>query len=386
MRRRAVVIVLDACGIGELPDAADYGDEGSDTLGHVADAVGGLVLPTLGDLGLGSIRPLAGVAPADRPVLHGRLHATGPGKDSTAGHWELMGVVADVAPPVYPGGFPPDVVAELVGAMGHEVICNAPYNGVAAIEDFGAEHLLTGSLILYTSQDSVLQLAAHVERVPPGRLYAACEAARAVMRGDHAIGRVIARPFRGEPGAFARTDGRRDYSVRPPQTSYLDALRACEVPVHAVGKVSDLFAGQGISRSHPGSTNETAISATTDLLRGLEQGLVFTNLIETDQVFGHRQDVMGFHRALRQIDAAVALWLRLLRPDDLLILTADHGCDPTTPGTDHTREHVPLLAVFGDREPARHDGPMADVGASALAWLTRQRAAGLPGEPFVTLQ
>jgi phosphopentomutase len=383
--RRAAVIVLDACGIGELPDAADYGDAGSDTLGHLADAVGGLVLPTLADLGLGSIRPLTGVPPARRPALHGRLHATGPGKDSTAGHWELMGVVADVAPPVYPEGFPSVLVAELVAAMGHEVICNAPYNGVAAIEDFGAEHLRTGGLILYTSQDSVLQLAAHVERVAPDRLYAACEAARAVMLGDHAIGRVIARPFRGEPGAFARTDGRRDYSVAPPRTSYLDALCELDVPVHAVGKVSDLFAGQGISHSHPASTNRDAIAATTDLLRGLEGGLIFTNLIETDQVFGHRRDVLGFHRALREIDAAVARWLRLLRPDDLLVLTADHGCDPTTPGTDHTREHVPLLAVFGDRVPARHDGPMADVGASALAWLTGRVAAGLPGDPFVAL-
>jgi len=383
MTRRAVVVVMDACGVGELPDAARYGDVGSNTLGHLAQAAGGLDLPTLGSLGLGSITPLAGVPVATHPALHGRLHAQGPGKDSTAGHWELMGVVVDTPAPVYPEGFPPDLVGRLEDAMGLGVLCNRPYNGVAAIEDYGAEHLRAGRLILYTSEDSVLQLAAHEDRVSPERLYEACRAARRVMCGDHAVGRVIARPFVGRPGSFTRTEGRRDFSLTPPSRSYLDELRDAEVDVHAVGKVSDLFAGVGIDRPHPAASNRAGISITTELLRELSSGLIFTNLVDTDQVYGHRRDIEGFHAALREIDAGVAVWLELCGPEDLLVLTADHGCDPTTPGTDHTREYAPLLAVFGGHGGGRHDGPLADVGASVLRWLARRNAPGLAGTPFV---
>jgi len=379
---RACVVVLDACGAGELPDAREYGDTGANTLAHLARAARGLRLPTLQRLGLGSILPLEGVPPAGAPVLHGRLHALGPGKDSTAGHWELMGVVQERPFPTYPRGFPPEVVDLVVGVSGREVICNLPYNGIAAIDDFGARHLETGALIVYTSQDSVLQIAAHEQLVEPGELYSVCETVRASLPTAHAVGRVIARPFAGAPGSFARTDGRRDYATAPPRRSYLNELQDNGVPVHTVGKVGQLFAGSGVDVQHPGPTNATALDATTALLQTLERGFVFTNLIETDQVYGHRHDVDGFHRALREIDAFVGRWLELLEPRDLLVLTADHGCDVTMPHTDHTREHAPLLAVFDGHSSARHDGPLSDVGASVLNWLTGRETSALPGQPF----
>lgn len=387
--RRAVVLVIDACGAGALPDAAAYGDEGANTLAHLAEAVGGLRLPALERLGLGSILPLAGVAPAARPAIHGRLHALGPGKDSITGHWQLMGVTLEQPLPTYPGGFPPEIVGELVQAMGHEVICNRPDNGLAAIEEFGSEHLRSGALILYTSQDSVLQLAAHVERVPAEELYEACRRARATMIGENAVGRVIARPFTGPEGGFVRTEGRRDFAVRPPTRSYLQELEDAGAEVVGVGKIDDLFGGVGVSRSLPGASNAQALGSVRALMEELEQGLVFVNLIETDQVYGHRKDVEGFHRALREIDAEVGRMLMDLRPGDLLIVTADHGVDPAHPGTDHTREFVPLLAVTGAMICSgieggyRHDGPMADAGATVLRWLTGREAESLPGSPFL---
>jgi phosphopentomutase len=384
VKRRAFVVVLDACGAGALPDAAAYGDAGANTLGHLAAAVGGLDLPALEYLGLGAILPLAGVTESPVPVLHGRLGALGPGKDTTAGHWELMGVVVDVPPPTYPDGFPPEILAELRSFTGRGVLCNAPYNGIAAIEDFGERHVESGDLILYTSQDSVLQVAAHVDVLAPEALYAACAAMREALGAAHPIGRVIARPFRGEPGAFERTDGRRDYALPPPGRSYLDGARDAGVPVHSVGKVGQVFAGRGIDEQHPGATNARALAETTALMEELEHGLVFTNLVETDQLYGHRKDVEGFHRALQAVDSAVRGWLELLDPArDLLVLTADHGCDPAATHTDHTREHVPLLASFAGHGGRRHDGALADVGASALRWLTGREDAQLPGESFV---
>jgi phosphopentomutase len=377
------VVVLDACGIGALPDAASYGDAGTNTLVHLAEASGGLALPTLEALGLGSITPLKGMAPAAHPALHGRLHALGAGKDSTAGHWELMGVVSPVPPPTYVDGFPPEVIERVSAAAGREVICNRPYNGIDAIDDFGAEHLDTGALIVYTSQDSVLQIAAHVDIAPPDELYEVCGRVREGMSGEHAVGRVIARPFAGVPGAFARTEGRRDFSLPPPSRSYLMELCTSGVPVHSVGKVGELFSGAGIDVKHPGATNARALAETTQLIGSLAHGLVFTNLVETDQVYGHRHDIEGFHQALREIDATVGAWLPTLGADDLLVLTADHGCDPTAPHTDHTREYVPLLAVFPGHGGARHDGPLADVGASVLRWLTGRDAPSLPGDPFL---
>jgi phosphopentomutase len=393
--RRAFVLVIDACGIGALPDAASYGDAGTNTLVHLARELGGIELPVLGSLGLGSILPLPGVAPSGDPAIHGRLHPLGPGKDSISGHWELMGVLADRPLPTYPRGFPPEVIATLEAATGHELTCNRPDSGLAAIEEFGAEHLRTGALILYTSQDSVLQLAAHVERVPVDELYRACAAARTTMSGEHAVGRVIARPFTGADGAFQRTDGRRDFALSPPGRSYLQELQRAGVPVHGVGKIEDLFAGVGVDVSHPGATNARALSEVHRLMDSLDRGLVFANLIETDQVYGHRKDAHGFHRALREIDERVGEMLARIRHHDLLIITADHGVDLTHPGTDHTREYAPLLAVTGEMLAhrdgtgaglggTRHDGPLADVGASVLSWLAGRRAEGLPGEGFIS--
>ena len=380
--RRAFVVVLDAVGVGALPDAAAYGDAGTDTLGHLATALGGLDLPVLERLGLGSIASIEGVAPAAEPAIHGRLHALGPGKDSTTGHWELMGVVAQEAPPTYPDGFPPDVLAVLEGLAGTGFVCNRPYNGVAALDDFGAEHLRTGRPILYTSQDSVLQVAAHVDVLAERDLQALCARIRRALPDEHSVGRVIARPFTGAPGAFERTDGRRDFALPPPGTSHLDVLRGRGVPVHAVGKVADLFAGRGFDACHRAAGNADGIERTTALLERLDRGLVFTNLIETDQVFGHRKDREGFAAALREIDAATGRWLGMLREGDLLVLTSDHGVDPIAPHSDHTREYAPLLAVFGGHNGRRHDGPLADVGASALRWLTGRDEPSLPGRPF----
>jgi phosphopentomutase len=377
------VVVLDACGVGALPDAAGYGDAGTNTLAHLAQEAGGLALPELQRLGLGSIVELEGVPPADTPVLHGRLGAIGPGKDSTAGHWGLMGVSAGAALATYPDGFPAEVVEIVSSISGRGVICNRPCNGIEAIEQCGAEHLRSGALIVYTSQDSVLQIAAHVDVVAPDELYEICARVRAALPPEHAVGRVIARPFMGSVGLWERTEGRRDFSVAPPARSYLDELRAAGAEVHTVGKVGQLFAGVGVDVQHPGATNARALAETSALMSSLKAGLVFTNLVETDQVYGHRHDVAGFHRALQEIDAEVGRWLRMLGPDDLLVLTADHGCDPIAPHTDHTREYAPLLAVFEGHGSRRHDGDLADVGASAFAWLTGRRDSGLPGSAFL---
>lgn len=379
------MLVLDACGVGALPDAGSYGDAGANTLGHLAERVGGLRLPAMQALGLGSILPLDGVAPAERPVLHGMLHALGPGKDSTAGHWELMGVIASAPAPVYPEGFPAEVLAVVTSAAGtREVLCNRPYNGIAAIDDFAAEHLRTGAPILYTSQDSVLQIAAHERVMAPEQLYQVCRRVRERLPVEHAVGRVIARPFAGDPQTgFQRTDGRRDYALTPPSRSRLLELQEAGAPVHAVGKAGALFAGVGIDQEHPGATNAQALHSAWELLGGLEHGLGFVNLIETDQVYGHRHDAAGFHGALQQIDGWLGRALARLRPGDMLILSADHGCDVAAPHTDHTREHVPLLACFDGHAGRRHDGAMADVGASVCAWLTGAARNDLPGRSFV---
>ncbi len=381
--RRAFVVVMDACGIGALPDAAAYGDAGTNTLVHLAEQAGGLNLPVLGRLGLGSITPIVGVPPSPEPALHGALHAIGAGKDSTAGHWALMGIGLEELLPTYPDGFPPDVIGLISEASGRGVICNRPYNGITVIDDHGAEHLRTGALIVYTSQDSVMQIAAHEDLVPAEELHAICQTVRGRLPAEHCVGRVIARPFVGDAGAFTRTDARHDFAREPPGISYLELLHAAGIPVHAVGKAGALMAGRGIDQQHPGPNNAVALEHTGELLDSLERGMVFTNLVDTDQVYGHRHDVAGFAAALEEIDAHVGRWLEELRPDDLLILTADHGCDVTAPHTDHTREAVPLLAAFAGHGSRRHDGPMPDVGASVLRWLCDTDAPGMPGTSFI---
>ena len=395
MSRRAFVVVIDACGAGALPDAESYGDAGSNTLLHLAQALGGLKLPALQALGLGNILELPGVPAVPAPVLHGLLHPLGPGKDSSTGHWELMGVTVDEAPPSYPDGLPRELLALIERTIGADVLCARPYDGVAAIEDFGAEHLASGRPILYTSQDSVLQLAAHTEVMAQEQLYTACASLRAALAsGPHAVRRVIARPFQGSPGALERTLGRRDYTLAPPSRSYLELLRESGAEVHGVGKAAALFDDVGFSAVHPGASNVEALDSAEALLNELEAGLVFVNLIETDQVYGHRKDTAGFYGALRLIDEALGRITGTLEEGDLVIVTADHGVDPAHPGTDHTREHVPLLALTGEmqrsrsasgsRRGRRHDGPMADVGASVLDWLGGGTAEGLGGRSFIS--
>jgi phosphopentomutase len=384
--RRACIIVLDAVGAGELPDAGAFGDAGSSTLQHVAEAVGGLDLPNLRALGLGNVLPLAGCAPLDvPPAVVGRLVERSLGKDTTTGHWELAGIVTPVAMPTYPEGFPDEVIAAFAAATGRGVIGNVPASGTEIIERLGDQHVATGDWIVYTSADSVFQIAAHEDVVALDDLYAACRTARALLVGEHAVGRVIARPFTGSSGSYRRTTNRHDFSLVPPATNHLATIRAAGLDVHGVGKIADIFADAHMSTSASTRSNQHGIDETVRLLRETTGGLVFTNLVETDSVYGHRNDPEGFHRCLQEFDRGLPAILAALTDDDLLVLCSDHGCDPTTPSTDHTREHALLLAYSPGRRPgalARHDGWFGDVGATACAWLTGSVDAGVSGDPI----
>ena len=383
---RACVIVLDAVGAGELPDAGEYGDEGSDTLGNTARAVGGLDLPNLEALGLGNVEELPGCPPqAGAPAVAGRLVARSKGKDTTTGHWELMGIVMPEALPTYPHGFPFDVIEEFAHRTGRSVLGNRPASGTEIIQELGEEHQATGKWIVYTSADSVFQVAAHEETIPLDELYAGCEIAREVLTGRHAVGRVIARPFVGEPGNYTRTTNRHDWSLKPRQPNYLSLAREAGAEVHGVGKIHDIFAGVDVDHSHPTKSNTEGIKKTEELLRELDEGFVFTNLVETDMLWGHRNDPENFHRCLQDFDRRLPDILDALRSGDLLVLTSDHGCDPTTPSTDHSREHALLLAyVEGRNANGRvHEGEFADVGATVNAWLGgKGPPRRVPGQPF----
>jgi phosphopentomutase len=384
---RACVIVLDAVGAGALPDAAEFGDDGSDTLGNVARAVGGLDLPNLEALGLGNVEELEGCPPqAGAPAVAGRLIERSKGKDTTLGHWELMGIVTPQALPTYPHGFPHDVIDPFMHRTARGVLGNKPASGTEIIQELGEEHQETGKWIVYTSADSVFQIAAHEETIPLEELYDACRAAREILTGKHAVGRVIARPFVGEPGNYERTPNRHDFSLEPRTPNYLTLLREAGVTVHGVGKIGDIFADQGIDESHPTKSNVEGIQKTEELLQTLDEGFVFVNLVETDMLWGHRNDPINFHRCLQDFDRRLPDLLDALRPGDLLIVTSDHGCDPTTPSTDHSREHALLLAyVHGKNANGRiHEGEFADVGATVNAWLGG-KAPGrrLPGQPIV---
>jgi phosphopentomutase len=370
-RRRAIILVLDGVGVGAAPDAAEYGDVGSDTLGNVARAVGGLDLPHLEGAGLGHVARLAGVAPVPAPRgAWGVLEPRSAGKDSTTGHWEIAGVLLPRPFPTFPQGFPAAVVAEFERRTGRAVLGNVAGSGTDVLDRFGAEHLRSGAWILYTSADSVFQLAAHEGIVPLAELYAACETARAMLVAPHDVSRVIARPFVGHEGAFSRTANRRDFSIAPPGETLLDALARAGVPRSGVGKVDDLFAGRAISARHTAS-NAEGLTAITAWLASAESGLLFANLVDFDQLFGHRNDVAGFYGALREFDAALPVLEALLHEDDLLFITADHGNDPTTSTTDHARECVPLLVLGPSVRPValgRRD-TFADIGATAAEWL-----------------
>jgi phosphopentomutase len=384
---RACVIVLDAVGAGELPDAADYGDEGSNTLANVAYAVGGLDLPNLEQLGLGNIEDLAGCpAQLHAPAVAGRLFERSKGKDTTTGHWELMGIVTPEAMPTFPHGFPFEVIEEFAHRTGRGVIGNKAASGTEIIEELGEEHQQTGKWIVYTSADSVFQIAAHEETIPLDELYAASGIAREILTGKNAVGRVIARPFVGEPGNYTRTPNRHDWSLRPRQPNYLTLVRESGKEVYAVGKINDIFAGVDIDHSHTTKSNIDGITRTESLLREVDEGLIFVNLVETDMLWGHRNDPVNFHRCLQDFDRRLPDLLDALRPRDLLILTSDHGCDPTTPSTDHSREHALLLAYVEGKnaDGAIHEGEFADVGATVNAWLGgKPPSRGIPGTPIV---
>jgi phosphopentomutase len=384
---RACVIVLDAVGAGELPDAHEYGDEGSDTLGNVAKAVGGLDLPNLEQLGLGNVEDLQGCPPiAGAPAVAGRLFERSKGKDTTTGHWELMGIVTPVAMPTYPHGFPGGLIEEFAHRTGRGVIGNKAASGTEIIEELGEEHQRTGKWIVYTSADSVFQVAAHEETIPLEELYAACGIARDILAGQHAVGRVIARPFVGSPGSYTRTPNRHDWSLRPRQPNYLTLVREAGNEVHGVGKIHDIFAGVDIDHSNPTKSNIDGIQQTERLLREIDSGLVFVNLVETDMLWGHRNDPENFHRCLQDFDRRLPDLLDALRPGDLFVLTSDHGCDPTTPSTDHSREHALFVAYVEGRNAAgrRHDGEFADVGATVNAWLGgKAPGRGIPGTPVL---
>jgi phosphopentomutase len=367
--QKVAVIVCDSLGVGAAPDAADYGDLGSDTVGHTAAALGGLSLPTLGAWGLGRLTEVAGVPPVDPgAALVARMAERSAGKDTTTGHWEMMGVVLDKPFPTYPDGFPAEVIDAFAAAIGRQVLGNRPASGTEIIKELGAEHLATGNPIVYTSADSVFQIATHKRVVPLEQLYAWCETARELLTGVHAVGRVIARPFDGEPGSFARTKERRDYALPPPGRTVLEAVQKGGVRTLGVGKIEDIFSRQGLDGSDHTGDNATSLDATVRFLREASgPTLVFTNLVDFDMVYGHRRDVEGYGRCLEELDRRLPEVVGELGGSDWLFLTADHGCDPTAPGTDHTREHTPMVAfspggTAGVRLPDRDT--FADLGAT----------------------
>ncbi|MGC8838396.1 MAG: phosphopentomutase [Anaerolineae bacterium] len=346
MSRRAILIVLDSVGIGAAPDAADYGDEGSNTLANTARAVGGLHLPNLGHLGLGNLTDVLGVPPEPHPAAaYGRMQPSSAGKDTTTGHWEIAGIISTRPLPTYPNGFPPDLIQEFERRIGRKTLGNYPASGTVILEELGPEHLRTGYPIVYTSADSVFQIAAHEEVIPVEELYRMCRIARELLTGEHAVGRVIARPFIGEPGRFVRTDRRRDFSLEPPKPTLLDRLQEAGQPVWAVGKIEDIFAGRGITEAVHIHDNMDGVDQTLAFMARVERGLIFTNLVDFDMLYGHRNNPRGYADALEAVDRRVPELLAALREEDLLVFTADHGNDPTTPSTDHSRERVPLLVT-----------------------------------------
>ncbi len=360
---RVIWIVLDSVGIGAMPDAADYGDQGSDTLGNICSRRK-MELPNLSRLGLSKIKPLAGLPCVEHAAgAYGKCRLASPGKDTTTGHWEMAGVILEKPFPLFPHGFPPEIIAEFEQKIGRKILGNKAASGTEIIAELGEEHMRTGFPIVYTSADSVFQIAAHVEVIPLPELYRMCDIARDILRGPDEVGRVIARPFDGEAGDFKRTADRHDYAVPPPQGMLLDQLAAQHVPVYAIGKISDIFLGRGITHSVKTKNNEDGMEKTMQALREQHTGLIFVNLVDFDQLYGHRNDVDGYARALEATDR----WIPNLdlQPNDLLIITADHGCDPTSPSTDHSREYTPLL-VYGHQVAADRNlgtrNSLADIG------------------------
>ncbi len=380
-KRRAILLVLDGVGIGELPDAADYGDKGSNTLVNMAKAVGGLNLPNLQRMGLGNIERIEGVPPAEKPIAcYGKMREVSAGKDTTTGHWEIAGIIREKPFPTYPNGFPPEIIEAFEKAIGRKVLGNKPASGTAIIEELGEEHLRTGYPIVYTSADSVFQIAAHEEIVPVEQLYEWCRIAREILRGEHEVARVIARPFIGTPGNFKRTPRRRDFSVPPPYPTLLDALTEAGLEVVTVGKIDDIFAGRGVTFAVHTSDNRDGMQQVETLTAQGDFDFLWCTLVDFDTVYGHRNDPQGFARALREFDDWLGGFLPKLRDSDLLVITADHGNDPTTPSTDHSREYVPLLIwtpSLKEGKPLGVRQTFADVAATIADWLNVEwRGAG----------
>jgi len=366
---RVFLLVLDACGVGELPDAAEYGDVGSNTIGHCAEAYGGLTMPHMAELGLGNIIPIKGVPASSSPqAYYGKLTEQSKGKDSTIGHWELAGLISPKAFPVYPEGFPTAVIDEFIRLTGREILGNEAASGTEIIARLGERHLKTGNLIVYTSADSVFQIAAHIDLIPLPELYRYCQIAREMLQGEHGVSRVIARPFAGEIGKFYRTPDRKDFSLPPTGPTVLDLLAESKHDVITVGKVDDLFAGRGVTKSKHTKSNAEGIERIIEFLKTDFNGLLFANLVDFDMVWGHRNDIKGFAGGLEYYDTRLPEILAALRKDDLFVISADHGCDPTTPSTDHSREYVPLLAYSpGFVESGKNLGTRqtyADIGAT----------------------
>jgi len=342
---KVLLIILDGVGIGALPDAADYGDEGSNTLANLASASGGLDLPNLESLGLGNISPIAGIEPRQAPeACFGRMAEASPGKDSTSGHWEIAGLILDTPFPTYPDGFPPQVIDAFTKAIGRGVLGNKAASGTEIIKELGDEHVATGKLIVYTSADSVFQIAAHTDVIPLEELYEICKTARALLTGEHAVGRVIARPFTGPSGAYRRTPDRKDFSVCPPRMTLLDQMKEEGLETISIGKVDYLFSKRGFTGSVHTRSNADAIEKIVKTAGEPHNGLIFSNLVDFDMLWGHRNDTAGFRQGLEEFDRALPGIKEAIGEDGLLFITADHGNDPTTPSTDHSREYVPLLA------------------------------------------
>jgi phosphopentomutase len=340
---RIVLIVLDSVGIGEMPDAADYGDSGADTLGHTLSSRK-VRIPNLRRLGLANIRKLP-VSPVDHPEgLFGRAATASRGKDTTTGHWEMGGIITSKPFPTYPNGFPPRIVEPFERAIGRKILGNKPASGTEIIKELGEEHVRTGRPIVYTSADSVFQIAAHEEVVPLVTLYQWCKIARELLSGEDEVGRVIARPFVGEPGAFRRTEARQDYAIDPPKETLLDRLKLAGLEVAAVGKIGSIFCHRGTTRELKAGNNDASVDQTLKALETGGPGLIFSNLVDFDMLYGHRNDVEGYARALEEFDARLPQIQHAMKSDDLMIITADHGCDPGDVSTDHTREYVPVLA------------------------------------------
>ena len=351
--KRVILLVLDSVGMGQMPDAHLYGDAGSDTLRNTARAVGGLNLPYLASLGLGNLaealgEPILGVRPVSLPLAaYGRMAEKSQGKDTTTGHWEIAGIIMDNPFPTYPHGFPPEVISPFEKAIGTRILGNKPASGTEIIEELGEEHVRTGYPIVYTSADSVFQIAAHEDVIPVPRLYEICGIARSILTGEHGVGRVIARPFAGAKGSFQRTERRKDFSMMPPRKTLLDYVKDAGMDVIGVGKIEDIFAFQGLTQSdHTGNNKETMESVTEFVRKEDESGLIIANVIDFDMLWGHRNNPQGYARALEDVDDMIRNLAECLKKGDVLAITADHGCDPTTPSTDHSREYVPVL-VYG---------------------------------------